>query len=494
MELSQERDASAASQTHASRRWGHVGLLIGSTALLLLLAIGLYLGFGSTAVPEPFDVESVLSISVPDDENAMVLYREAAPEFVDALMFAPPTTTPVQRDEYELTIDPSSIASLKLSDADVERWLAVNRAAMETWKLGSQRENALETAPSEYRSLSIDDLLARRASSSFTRLALVKADRLTRQGKAREAWEWHRAALRTSRHFAMHSDIIARLVSAWLYAEASQVVISWSARPELTATDLREVLAETLAIDAMTPRVSECLKVEYISAVKSFDENLEQWKLGGRLFKAFGARERAHRSLRLIFANWLSQVDRPLFRRAELRPGEPELFEVDSSPASGHGSAAKLQSELNLSSWRPDLELLRNLVPKLSLVTSIDREQVRRSALLLSLALELYAREHGQLPSDLETLVQAEYLKTVPPDPFGKGEPFHYRRAANPLEGGLLWSVWTDRVDQEGKIRPQMADDPGDMCFDIRIPTLNKSIRRESGDPASVRSNGRSTR
>ena len=63
-------------------------------------------------------------------------------------------------------------------------------------------------------------------------------------------------------------------------------------------------------------------------------------------------------------------------------------------------------------------------------------------------------------------------MKSIPPDPYGKGEPFHYRRESGPRHGAVLWSVWWDGIDQEGKLdvwsSPQKGK--GDRIFKIDAP------------------------
>jgi hypothetical protein len=271
----------------------------------------------------------------------------------------------------------------------------------------------------------------------------------------------------------MHACTIWRLVGVAMQAIATDAIISWAARPELTAAQLRKALNETLAIDAMTPPASDCFKAEYLATINSLDD--AEAELGGvaTVFNIFGAREHARRSLRLIFANWLSQVDRPRFQRTEIHRGEPDLYERDSAAPPGSPSAVDIQSQCGLSSPGPGSILLKLMLPAgLPVIDGIDREQARRAALILALALELYDREHGELPSNLEALVKAGYLKSILADPFGKGEPFHYRRAENPAEGGLLWSIWTDGIDQDGKVSVDThpGDSVGDKCFVIRVP------------------------
>ena len=113
------------------------------------------------------------------------------------------------------------------------------------------------------------------------------------------------------------------------------------------------------------------------------------------------------------------------------------------------------------------------LVPSIrAFIDSTDRERTRQAALVLGVALELYHREHGRFPDALEELVKEKYLKSIPADPFGKGEPFHYRRDSDLRKGAILWSVWTDGIDQDGKLEadPQREAEPGDKIFRIAAP------------------------
>jgi hypothetical protein len=450
-------------------KWS-IGLSV-LAVVVLFLGSALYLRVRKPSIPdvEPFDIDAFTSISVPTEKNAASLYREAAPLFVEH------QTAKLKQSEgeaFDKSYDEAVAKDWKFANDDVRRWLEANRPAMEIWKRGSQLDDSLDVPPGKVH-LATDSSLATIGARAFARLAVLEASRLTAQGHIDEAWDWYRSVLRSSRHMEMHAGTIWRLVGVATQAIATDAIICWSARPEVTAAQLRKALDETLAIDAMTPPTSECFKAEYLATINSFDD--AEAELGGvaTVFNIFGAREHAHRSMRLIFANWLSQADRPRFQRTEIHRGEPDLYERDSAAPPGSPTAADIQSQCGLSSPGPGSVLLRLMLPSgLPVIDAIDREQTRRAALILALALELYDREHGELPPNLEALVRAGYLKSIPADPFGKGEPFHYRRAENPAEGGLLWSIWTDGIDQDGKVSVDThpGDSVGDKCFVIRVP------------------------
>jgi hypothetical protein len=302
----------------------------------------------------------------------------------------------------------------------------------------------------------------------------LQAARTTAEKRPAEAWPWYRDVLRSSRHVARHSVNIQRMVGVAIHASTVDPVLRWSSRRELTAADLRQALADVLAIEKLTPPASENLKVEYLSSSKSIKYNLRGW-LGVPLWIA-GYPGRLQESLNIVYANWLSQIDRPRFRRKMVaKPGNWQLFEPDSD--SPHDpkilTPAEIENRIGLGRGTIQARLTGLLMPATAaFIDAVDREQTKQSALTLGLALELYHREHGQFPAKLDELVQAKYLTAIPADPFGRGESFHYRREADPAKGATLWSVWIDSKDQEGKIEadPQRADSPGDRIFHIAAP------------------------
>jgi hypothetical protein len=478
-------DGPEAHPTSSTVKWT-IGLSV-LGVLVLFLGSALYLRLSKSSLPnvEPFDIDAFTSISVPNENNAAKLYREAAPLFVE---HQTASLKPTEMEAFDKSYDEAVASDWKFANDDVRRWLEANRPAMEIWKRGSQLDDSLDVPPGNVH-LATDSSLATISARAFARLAVLEAARLTAQGRIDESWDWYRSVLRSSRHIGMHACALWRLVGVAMQAIAADAIISWSARPEVTAAQLRKALDETRAIDAMTPPASDCFKAEYLATINSLDE--AEAELGGAatVFNLFGAREHARRSLRLIFANWLSQVDRPRFQRTEIHRGEPDLYERDSAAPPGSPSAANIQSQCGLSSPGPSSVLLKLMLPAgLPVIDGIDREEVRRRALILAVALELYDREHGELPPSLEALVRAGYLKSIPADPFGKGERFHYRRAESPAECGLLWSVWTDGIDQDGKIcvDTHPGDTTGDKCFVIRVPPAAKQ-RSAGSTPQSAK-------
>jgi hypothetical protein len=71
------------------------------------------------------------------------------------------------------------------------------------------------------------------------------------------------------------------------------------------------------------------------------------------------------------------------------------------------------------------------------------RNDAGNAVWLVALALHAYKLERGAYPENLRALVP-DFLRRVPADPFGAGEPLRYKRT----EGSyLLWSIGPDGVD-----------------------------------------------
>jgi hypothetical protein len=142
--------------------------------------------------------------------------------------------------------------------------------------------------------------------------------------------------------------------------------------------------------------------------------------------------ERSRRVLRLLYANWLAQVDKPAEQRAPIaiRTPSPIIYAPDPtappaaralSPATRALSPATLDRALERTSLARAMLLPNDLAPGgKSWSTSpwerdrpLPRETRRRAVLIAKLAAELYRRNHGRLPASSGALL-GPYLKTLP--------------------------------------------------------------------------------
>jgi hypothetical protein len=132
--------------------------------------------------------------------------------------------------------------------------------------------------------------------------------------------------------------------------------------------------------------------------------------------------ERSRRAVRLLYTNWLAQVDRPATKQAPVAVREPLWIYAGDSAASPAASAVSPEG-LAKAIERDEIAktllfqfLDRSKDPMLApweLNSELARERRRRSALIVRLAAEWYRRERGQLPPTAGALLGI-YLKELP--------------------------------------------------------------------------------
>lgn len=447
------------------RRPGRFGLMAGTVVigLVLLASAAIWRLRSVSGIPDvgdPFDVAAARrSIDLPDEDNAYALYAEARGKF---------TRVPASMAKVEL----AGLAWSKAGEA-VRDYLEQNRAAMDLWRRGSERPDALYHQPGE---LEIDTLLPLvQDMGMLAVLGGLEGSRLEEQGQMEAAWGWYRAMLRHSRLVGRHGLLIERLVGGAHHKAAADRILHWAADPRVDAPLLRRALADTIAADALTPPLSEALKLEYLIYMRDLRELrampreialpggasglLEQMAASAGLkgpierfwLRASNDDERSRRLLRMIFANWLAQVDRPATRRAPIavRPpvpiGAPDPEQPQAARAVVRGTspvpiyaddptappAARALDPAELAKRIGQSVLSSHILqsyPYVSLSSTLwedrgplARERTRRSALIVRLAAELYRREKGQPPATAGALI-GPYLDELP-EGIGASDP-----------------------------------------------------------------------
>ncbi len=419
-------------------RRGRGLLLTGAVAFGLAATMGVSIWRlrsvdGIPDVGDPFDVAAALQpIAIADDENAYILYAEAKAQFV-RVPHAMSRLIPTFKTLTWSTASPA-----------IRDYLEQNRAAMEAWRRGSERTEAIYHQPGE---IAMDTLLPLvQDMRTIVALGALEGSRLEERGAMDRAWEWYRAMLRYSRLVGRHGVLIERLVGSSMHAEAAARIVPWSADPRVDARLLRRALDEVLQADALTPPLSDALKLEYLMFVRDLRElRILATEIplpggdGGLLDQAAtraGMRapirriwlqasndvERSRRAARMLFTNWLAQIDRPASKRAAIAvkspvpiyapdptappaaralPPEELALVVDHNALARHlfGADAKDFVSFRMAVWEGD--------------GLVARERKRRSALIVRLAAELYRREKGALPASAGSLV-GPYLNELP--------------------------------------------------------------------------------
>jgi hypothetical protein len=122
--------------------------------------------------------------------------------------------------------------------------------------------------------------------------------------------------------------------------------------------------------------------------------------------------------------------------------------------------------------WRGRDWLLDNIIPTCTKVSAAHiRNNAKLRCTLLALAAERYRQEHGSWPANLDALVQAGHLKSVPVDPYD-ARPVRYKRLP---DGVLFYSVGVDRVDDGGNVDRNNPIGPGaDLGFRLYDPEARR--------------------
>jgi hypothetical protein len=133
--------------------------------------------------------------------------------------------------------------------------------------------------------------------------------------------------------------------------------------------------------------------------------------------------DRSRRAMRLLFANWLAQVDKPASKRAPIAIAEPTLiYAADpTAPPAARRLApeildqAILDTALAQEMFRPSFRHITDGGPRAPWEGNgpLAQEPGRRAALIVQLAAELYRRERGHAPTTAGALL-GPYLNVLP--------------------------------------------------------------------------------
>jgi hypothetical protein len=324
------------------------------------------------------------------------------------------------------------------------------REALEIWREGSERRDAIYHQPSRL-GLDTGTYLIFKVRD-FAAMAAMEGSRLEDAGAPDQAWDWYRAMLRSSRLIGRHGMVGERTSGARIHALAARYILRWAADPRVEAGLLRRALRDTLAADALTPPVSEAVKLDYLYWLKCFDslQNYEAMmrSSGGKIAPLLGGRrhglldqvapmpvrlhaqrlrllssnelERSRRVIRLLFANWLAQVDRPAGHRALLALPMSTWIYADDPSAPPAARAVRPESLAEIIK-RLQIGFLfigepghgKPKPPPWEDQGELGRERRRRSALIVRLAAEIDRREHGAAPATAGALLES-ILKELP--------------------------------------------------------------------------------
>jgi hypothetical protein len=394
---------------------------------------------------EPFDTADFRPPEVPAERDAFAIYPVAAARFKPFAnhgdWFGPPGA---------LGQDWQS------ANKDVQSWLVQNREALDLWRQAADRPETSVRQPDG------PDLLSGPSGAPFYalfRLGQLEASRQETEGNLDGAWAWHRACLRMIRHVQDYDPLRRAADFQQLFSSVAAGVRHWAGDPRVGASLLRTGLDDAQALDIPTTRGSAALKLEYLSIVRNLSdppsELVEQawsdlcsdgddmlWYRHVSLFHESrwfvrNEPERSRRVARLVFTHWIANCDVP----SSLWPNQSTwtpignggfpLLLLSIPGSSGAPAAPEGLTAVELSKWHDSTLLFRRLFNndtcyKLASYQSyVIKRRADQASLIVSLAEELYAKEHGgQYPSSPQDLV-GRYLKRLPEDDLdsaGKGQ------------------------------------------------------------------------
>jgi hypothetical protein len=412
-----------------TRRWRW------TTALVLLAILAAPVVWWATQllglpdVGDQLGLEPSRSIAVPEDRDAVVLYRRAEERY-----WAGPS----------LRLDLESLDTWSKAPPKLRRLVEENGEALALYREAAERP---DESPSPDRS--------HKGSSMFHWLALLEASRLQEQGDMAGAWGWYRAVLRTIHHESAYASYNERIGLQRQHDRLRGRLERWVADRQTTPALLRRALDEVIACRSLPPPsdsytlVAECLQAEYpYPAFPLSQVTLKKWNEIFAFPDAYVTPdrmqaiydlwrfwhrepERSRRVIRLAIANWLAYHRLPPAHRppADLKVTGPYDFYALGTEAT---AAARALSPEALDRWlesSPEAKQflewwVKNrafLIKNRGIQDLRAREWGNDRALLVLLASELYRRDHGTDPPSDQSLV-GPYLERLPDDgPDGPG-------------------------------------------------------------------------
>lgn len=426
---------------------------VGIPLAILLMLAAIPLGYRSARIAslppidEPFDVEAFCAVTIPDDENAFVEYRQAFDLFVDD------TASSSDWDYY----DDLNRGRWEHVPAAFEKWISANEKSIEKWLKGTQKPNAMSVPRSQ---LSYPDLGYPGEGRGLTRLALMTAGRHLSRNETAEAWKLYHAAFRFSRHLGQNSSLYGRIWGFSSHAITVSELLSWAGHSESTATDLEHAIT-VLSRDyaTMTPPYSTTLKHEHFvlkDCLKSFAGGREIFVENPLLDTAVifvrGEPEFSESLIDHVLKNQLAGVDHDLATRPTFVPRNQCLFDLAASPSrpvSGAG-LANLMSPLVMIDQLAGIPRLKHLL------AGRDNERCFQATMMAVLAVEHFVRLHGRFPESLNECADPSSVQPFP-DPH---QPVYKQLLfSNDGNFAVVFSVGLDGIDDSHSPQPPAEEE-----------------------------------
>jgi hypothetical protein len=393
-----------------------LGLALGAAAFAIWWLTSLS---GLPDIGDPFDVAAFRAFDIPDDENALTLLKRATEKLGTSPDIGNPTIAWSQ------------------TDPKLRAWLEVNRPALELL------QRAVEQV--EGTSLAAGRLGSFLDPTRLMALALLEGAKREETGDMAGAWECYRAVLRMTTHIRRRGSVFERSILNLRIGWLRRRVATWSKDPRTTIPQIRTALDEVLESQPRPEWEAFSLKQEYSEMLRFLEhplnhitrqglEEVLRYRLADTQIPlnlapdVYAARrfllrepERSRRVLRLLFANYLAQVE-----LQELRQQKPALLasfycskvkkSVPLYPVSSNAPAgARASPPHKLARWLATTNDARYLLDNWDWLSVRFEERRAHRNLAVAVVEELYYREQGSPPPSAEDLV-GTYLKNLPDD------------------------------------------------------------------------------
>jgi hypothetical protein len=400
-------------------------LVLGALGVLVRRATSL---IGLPDIGDPFNVAAFRAVRVPDDEDAFVLFRQAAAKL------GPLPDLPMAVRHSSRTVPWSQV------DGKLREWLEANRPALSLFREGAFRVN--RTAPTLVKPLQTS--LTGIHFGSFVWLEFLDVARLEAQGDMKAAWDGYRAILCTKTHVMRGGIVFDRYVADQFCAGLEERIAAWAANSKTDGSLIRRALDDVRATEPKPEWDAFSLKLDYLQMTNMLDQvaggilvgaevdevvRIVGESLPPNLVTSYSAArrylanepERSRRVLRLAFANWLARDRGP--DQARLQPAVRASFIFQKRPtqlpffALGQDApaVAKMLSPQDLGRWLISTRDAKVLLFQWPWPAIRLAELRKHREIVISLAEELYRREHGSLPLSEAALV-GTYLDHLPDD------------------------------------------------------------------------------
>ena len=456
--------------------------------LIVLAAIPLVVrGWRIASLPptdEPFDVDAFCSVTIPDEENAFVEYRQAFDLFVED------TAT---REEWN-TQNLLKGEDWEKTPLAFKKWISANERSLEVWVEGTRKPKACWVPRKEVSDRGVEYGSTVR---SMARLAVMNAHQELHQNNSTQAWVLLHSAFRFSRHIGQEGVLNERILGTSILAIVTPGLLSWAHHPQTTATDLENAIT-TLSdtYSELTSPHSVTLKYEYIALTKLlseiryrnevFDDNL---LIDTVAMFVLDEPDFSKAALAHVFKNQLACVDQDLASRPRWIPGSTDLFDIPASSTqelSGNELAKALAIAPAIVHLGGPLHLKQQLV-------SGEIERCFHATMLAVLAIQHFVRLHGRFPQSLEECAAPDSAEPFSDPCMSRYQPLIYNTDGN---YAVVYSVGVDGIDDGHSPKPtdekltgkwsQLRGSPREWFEGFRIPLWQPASDTKAGTSSPI--------